>query len=251
MLQCGLLGKTLGHSRSPEIHSLLGDYAYQLYEKPEDEVENFILYGPWDGLNVTIPYKKTVLPFIDELSPVARHVGSVNTIIRRSDNTLYGDNTDVAGFEEMVHFSGLSLSGEKVLVLGSGGASVAVCEALRRLNSEPVVISRSGENNYQNLSRHADARFLVNTTPVGMFPNTDASPLDLSRLPNCAGVLDIVYNPPVTKLMRQAADLDIPAFNGLWMLVAQARASSELFTGRSIPKSKTEEIFKILSSVDR
>ncbi len=247
MLKCGLLGKTLGHSRSPEIHRLLGDYEYLLYEKQEDELPSFLLEGNWTGLNVTIPYKKTVLPYITELSPVAQSIGSVNTIVRMPSGRLYGDNTDVAGFLAMVRYSGFSLSGKKVLVLGSGGASVSVCEALRQLNAEPVIISRSGVWNYQNLDQHADAEYLVNTTPVGMFPHPDASPLDLTRLPACAGVLDIVYNPPVTLLMKQARSLGIPAVNGLYMLVAQAKKSAELFTGSAIPDQRTEEVFLQLS----
>jgi len=246
MLRCGLLGKKLGHSRSPEIHQLLGDYEYRLYEKPEEELRDFLLEGNWDGLNVTIPYKKTVLPFLSEISPTARKIGSVNTLVRRGDGTLYGDNTDVDGFAAMLRYSGFSLSGKKVLILGSGGASVSVREVLLRVGANPVVISRSGENNYENLYKHEDAAYLVNTTPVGMFPEMDASPVDLSRLPACRGVLDIIYNPPVTKLMRQAAERGIPAVNGLYMLVAQAKRSAELFTGRAIPEERTEEIFRIL-----
>ena len=250
MLHCGLLGKKLGHSRSPEIHRELGDYEYLLYEKAEDEVEGFIRHGNWDGLNVTIPYKKTVIPFLDELSPVSARLGSVNTVVRRADGSLFGDNTDVSGFEAMVRFSGFPVSGAKILVLGSGGASVSVCEALRMQNAEPVVISRTGENNYDNLTRHTDARFVVNTTPVGMFPDTDASPLDLSRLPSCRGVLDIIYNPPVTLLMRQAESLGIPSVNGLYMLVAQARRSAELFTGRLISDPEVERIFRLMSGTE-
>ena len=247
MLRCGLLGKTLGHSRSPEIHRLLGDYAYVLYEKSEEELPSFLRGGAWDGLNVTIPYKKTVLPFVDELSPVAARIGSVNTLVRRPDGRIFGDNTDVAGFLAMVRFSGFDVRGRKTLVLGSGGASVSVCEALRQLEARPVVISRSGENNYRNLDRHADAEYLVNTTPVGMFPHTDASPLDPAVLPACRGVLDIVYNPAETLLMRQARSLGIPAVNGLYMLVAQAKRSAELFTGMPIPDEKTEAVFRALS----
>ena len=247
MLKCGLLGKTLGHSRSPEIHRLLGDYEYLLYEKQEEELENFLIEGDWKGMNVTIPYKKTVLPFVSELSPVAEKIGSVNTLVRRQDGSLFGDNTDVAGFLAMVRYSGFPLTGKKVLVLGSGGASVSVCEALHQLNCDAVVISRTGRWNYDNLDQHADAEYLVNTTPVGMFPHPDASPVDLTRLPACAGVLDIVYNPPVTLLMKQAARLGIPSVNGLYMLVAQARRSAELFTGRTIPDVRTEEIFLQLS----
>ena len=158
MLRCGLLGTTLGHSYSPAIHRRLGDYSYVLFEKAEDELDGFLRSGDFDGLNVTIPYKKAVVPYCSALSPAARALGSVNTIVRRPDGTLYGDNTDLAGFLYMVKCSGVAVAGEKALVLGSGGASVTVVEALRQLGArEVMVISRSGANNYENLERHRDA----------------------------------------------------------------------------------------------
>ncbi len=247
MLRCGLLGRKLSHSWSPPIHALLGSYEYLLYEKEEDEVEEFIRSGPWDCLNVTIPYKKTVLPWVDELTETARRVGSVNTLVRRQDGTLFGDNTDVFGFTAMARSARFDLRGQKTLVLGSGGASVAVLDALRTLEALPVIISRSGPDDYEHLERHADAAFVVNTTPVGMYPATDASPLDLRRLPACRGVLDLIYNPTETKLMRQADSLGIPSVNGLCMLVAQALRSAERFTGRRIPEERIGEIFRILA----
>ncbi len=246
-MKCGLLGAKLGHSWSPEIHRGLGDYEYLLYEKREEEVADFLLRGDWHGMNVTIPYKKTVVPWLSELSPVAARLGSVNTIVRRADGSLYGDNTDVYGFEAMVRRFGFDPRGTKTLTLGSGGASVSVCEALRRMGADTVVISRTGEFNYQNLALHADAEYLVNTTPVGMFPQMDASPLDLRELPRLRGVIDVIYNPPETKLMRQARELGIPACGGLYMLVAQAWRGAELFLGREIPESRVEEIYAELS----
>lgn len=246
MLRCGLLGQTLGHSWSPRIHTLLGDYEYLLYEKSEQEIPSFLRSGSWDGLNVTIPYKKTVLPYLDVLSPVAESIGSVNTIVRRADGTLFGDNTDVDGFVAMVRLSGFSVAGTKVLVLGSGGASVSICEALRSMNATPVVVSRHGPIDYDHISDQSDAAWLVNTTPVGMYPNIDSSPLDLTLLPNLRGVLDIVYNPPVTRLMTQAQSLGLPALSGLYMLVAQARRSAELFTNTSISDARVEDIYRIM-----
>ncbi len=243
-IRCGLMGEKLGHSRSPEIHAQLGDYEYRLYEMPKEEIECFLREGSWRGMNVTIPYKKAVIPFLDRLSPVAERIGSVNTIIRGQEGMLFGDNTDVYGFEALVRFSGFRMNGLKTLILGSGGASVSVREALDRIGAETVVISRSGENNYDNLEKHQDAVFVVNTTPVGMFPDTDASPLDLRRLPDCRGLLDLIYNPVRTKLMKQAENLGIPAFNGLYMLVAQAWRAAELFLGEEIPESRAEEIYR-------
>ena len=248
-MKCGLIGKTLAHSRSPEIHRDLGDYEYRLYEMPEEEIEGFLRDGDWRGMNVTIPYKKTVVPFLTELSPVAESLGSVNTIVRREDGSLWGDNTDVYGFEAMTKYFGFDgLAGKKCLVLGSGGASVSVLEALRRMGAKPVVISRSGEFNYGNLGLQADAEYVVNTTPVGMYPNMDAAPLDLRDLPGCRGVIDIIYNPPETRLMRQARELGVPTCNGLYMLVAQAWRSAEQFLGEEIPESTVEKIYREMAA---
>ena len=244
-MKCGLLGKKLGHSYSPEIHALLGDYAYVLFEKTEEELPGFLKTGPWEGLNVTIPYKKTVLPFCDALSEAARRTGSVNTLVRRGGQ-IFGDNTDVSGFRAMAEASGLTFGGKKALVLGSGGASAAVCAALEDLGAEPVVVSRRGENNYLNLEKHADARIIVNATPLGMYPENGVSPLDPALFTACEGVFDVVYNPARTALLLRAEELGIPCFSGLRMLVAQARRSSEDFTGAVIPDEAVERITRRL-----
>ena len=247
-MQCGLLGEKLGHSYSPQIHAELADYDYRLYEKAPDEVEDFVRRGDWRGLNVTIPYKKTVIPFCDELSETAAAIGSVNTLKRRSDGTIFGDNTDAFGFETLLTqtIPG-SISGRKALVLGTGGASVTVCAVLRRHGAEVVTISRGGENNYDNLDRHADARLLVNTTPVGMYPKNGVSPVDLAAFPKLACVLDVVYNPARTALLLQAERLSIPHAGGLTMLVAQAKRSSEIFLGNTLPDGEIARITKKLS----
>lgn len=249
MLHCGLLGKTLGHSYSPQIHRQLCDYQYDLFEKSEEELDAFLKYGEFDGLNVTIPYKKTVLPYCQEISPAVQAIGSVNTIVRRPDGTLYGDNTDAFGFRYLVECSGIPVASKKALVLGSGGASVTVCHVLRELGArEVLVISRDGEHNYDNLDRHADADLIVNTTPVGMYPNNGAAPLSLDGFPNCKGVLDVVYNPSRTAICLDAEQRGIPNISGLRMLVAQAKRSAELFTDTEIPDTKIEEIYQKLSS---
>ena len=248
MLKCGLLGQKLGHSYSPAIHGMLADYDYQLFEREPEQLEDFLKNGPWDGINVTIPYKKAVLPYCTELSDTARRIGSVNTMIRRPDGSLYGDNTDAYGFESLVKKSGIDVRGKKALVLGSGGASVTVVAVLKMLGAESVtVISRGGEDNYDNLEKHADARIIANTTPVGMYPNNGQAAVDLTRFPQCEGVLDVVYNPAHTALLLQAEKLGIPRAGGLYMLVAQAKRSSELFTGSSIPDSEIGRIEKVLS----
>ncbi len=245
-MRCGLLGRTLGHSYSPQIHSDLGDYSYELFEKEPEELENFLKNGDYTGLNVTIPYKKTVLPVLDELSPTAQKMGCVNTIVRREDGSLYGHNSDFFAFQSLVRHSSIAVAGKKALVLGSGGASNTAVKALEELGAVPVVISRSGENNYQNLWLHKDASIIVNTTPVGMYPNTGASPLDLSIFPHLEGVLDVIYNPARTQLLLDAERLGIPNENGLWMLVAQAKESAECFTGETLDDAIIETIYRKL-----
>ena len=246
-MQCGLLGRKLGHSYSPQIHNLLGDYSYVLFEKEPEELENFLKNGDFSGLNVTIPYKKEVIPYLSELSPTAKKMGCVNTVLRRSDGTLYGHNTDYFGFTSLVRHAGLSVAGKKVLVLGSGGASNTAVAALKDLGASPVVISRSGENNYGNLHLHRDAAAIVNATPVGMYPNTGVSPIDLKLFPNLEGVLDVIYNPARTQLLLDAEKLGIPRENGLWMLVAQAKEAAEVFTGGKISDEVIEKIYRELS----
>ena len=246
-MKCGLLGRKLGHSYSPQIHSMLAMYSYTLFEKEPDEIEEFLKHGEFTGINVTIPYKKDVIPFLDELSPVARKMGAVNTIVRRKDGTLFGHNTDCFGFSSMVKRSGLEVSGKKVLVLGSGGASNTAAAVLHDLGARVVVISRSGENNYGNLTLHADAAVIVNATPVGMYPNTLASSVDLDLFPQLEGVLDLVYNPARTQLLLDAEKRNLIAENGLWMLVAQAKEAAEYFTGSAISDNYIENIHCILS----
>ncbi len=246
-MKCGLLGRKLGHSYSPQIHSHLGDYSYALFEKEPEELEDFLRCGDFTGINVTIPYKKDVIPYLDELSPTARKMGSVNTVVRRADGTLFGHNTDYFGFTSLVKHSGIPVEGKKVLVLGSGGTSNMAVTALKGLGAQPIVISRSGENNYGNLHLHADASVIVNATPVGMYPNTGVSPIDLKQFSHLEGVLDVVYNPARTQLLLDAEALGIPCENGLWMLVAQAKEASEYFTGTSLPDSCIEKIHRILS----
>ena len=247
MIQCGLLGEKLGHSYSPAIHKRLGTYAYDLYEKTPSEVEGFLKDGKWHGLNVTIPYKKTVFPLLHEVSETANAVGSVNTIVRRPDGTLFGDNTDAYGFRKMLERSGVPVAGRKVLVLGNGGAAAAVLYVLKSAGAQAVVISRSGPDNYENLDRHVDAIMIVNTTPLGMYPNNGAAAVDLTHFPKCEAVLDLIYNPARTALLLQAERLGIPYENGLYMLVAQAKRSAELFLGAEIADSEIDRIYRELS----
>lgn len=242
-MKCGLLGRNLGHSYSPVIHGLLGDYAYTLYEKEPEELESFLHSGDWNGINVTIPYKQAVIPYLDDITPIAKELGAVNTVIRR-DGKLIGHNTDYFGFRSMVAESGLSFTGKKCLVLGNGGASQVVQSVLRMQNAQVVVISRTGENNYENITQHNDASIIVNATPVGMYPNTGVSPINLDIFPNLEGVLDLLYNPARTQLLMDAEKRGIIAMNGLWMLITQAKCAAEWFTNVPIPSKKTAEIFQ-------
>ena len=239
----GLLGRKLGHSWSAPIHAALGCADYRLIELEPEELGAFLAREDIGGLNVTIPYKRDVMAYCDVLDPMAEAIGSVNTLVRRADGKLYGYNTDAAGFCFMAQCAGIGFAGRKTLVLGSGGASRTAASCAKKLGArEVVVISRSGENNYTNLGRHADAERIVNTTPVGMYPNNGAAAVDLTAFPACAGVLDLIYNPRRTALLLQAEELGIPCSDGLPMLVAQAKAAEEHFFDRLIADCENERI---------
>lgn len=246
-MDCGLIGRKLGHSFSPKIHSLLGDYTYRLIPLEPEEVGNFLQKGEFHGLNVTIPYKKTVMEYCAQLTPAAHRIGSVNTILRRPDGTLLGDNTDYDGFLYLLKSAGAQVEGKKALVLGSGGASLTVRTVLAELGArEIVVISRTGENNYHNLDRHADAQIIVNATPVGMYPYNGESPVELSQFPACEAVFDLIYNPAKTQLLLQAQRRGLIWANGLGMLVAQAKVASERFQGKELPDALVAQIIRRL-----
>lgn len=239
----GLIGEKLGHSFSPAIHGKLAGYEYRLIELAPEELGPFLRSGQFGGLNVTIPYKKAVIPYCDELTPQARRIGSVNTILRRPDGTLLGHNTDYDGFAYLLRSAGAEVAGKKALVLGTGGASLTVHTVLKDLGvGESVAISRSGPDNYTNLDRHADARIIVNATPVGMYPNTGTSPVDLSLFPSLEGVFDLIYNPAKTQFLLDGEKRGLLWANGLGMLVAQAKAAAELFLGRPIPDGRVADI---------
>ena len=244
--RCGLLGEKLAHSYSPFIHKEFGDYEYRLYEVEPGKLRYFIENGDWDGLNVTIPYKRDVVTFCDSLTPIAKALGSVNVLVRNGDGTITGDNTDAYGFEKLLEKTGVSVAGKKALVLGNGGASASVREVLKNAGAKVTVISRNGENNYNNLELNADAEVIVNTTPVGMYPDNGEKLLDLKNFPKCGLVVDIIYNPARTALILQAEELGIPCAGGLYMLVAQAKRAAELFSGQPIDDSETDRVEKLL-----
>lgn len=244
MKRFGLLGEKLGHSFSVPIHSKLADYEYKLYEKSPSELEDFLKNPQLDGMNVTIPYKKAVIPYCAKLSDAAKKIGSVNTLVLKEEG-WHGHNTDYYGFIYMLKYAGITPEGKKVLVLGDGGASLTVQCALEDLGAkEIVVMSRHTDNTYDKLDRYYDADIIINTTPVGMYPNCPASLINLDSFKNCCGVADVIYNPSKTKLLSDAERLAIPHVNGLPMLVAQAKYASEIFTGKKIHDEKIDEIVK-------
>ena len=244
-MKFGLLGRKLGHSYSPMIFDLMGGYRYDLFEREPEGIEDLLRNTDFDGLNVTIPYKKEVLQYLDEIDPLALRLGAVNTIVKK-DGKLFGYNSDYYGFRSMVLRTRIDVSGKKVLVLGSGGASVTVRAVLEDLGAQVVLISRSGENNYTNLDRHRDAALIVNTTPVGMYPHNGSAPLSLEGFTALEGVLDLIYNPARTQLLMECEKYGIPGFNGLWMLVAQAKQSAQWFLGRELPESLVSDIHQKL-----
>ena len=247
-MNCGLLGEKLGHSYSPAIHAMLADYDYRLYEKTPGELADFLLRGGWDGLNVTIPYKKAVMPYCAELSDTARRCGSVNTLLRLPGGAIRGENTDAYGFSYLLQSLGFDPAGKKCVIFGSGGAAATVRAVLAEKGAgEIVTVSRGGEDNYENLARHADAAFVVNATPAGMFPHNGGAAASLAPFTRCEAVADLIYNPARTALLMEAERLGIPRANGLGMLAAQAKRSAELFLGADIPDGEIARIEEKLS----
>ncbi len=222
-LEYGLLGRTLSHSFSPAIHKMLGGYDYALIEKEPEELADYLRNASFKCINVTIPYKRDVIPFCDRLTDIAAETGSVNMIYRDDEGKLVGDNTDYYGFTCMLRGEGIEVAGRKVLVLGAGGVSGTVRKALADLGAgEVVVISRSGPENYENIGRHSDAQIIINTTPVGMYPNAGKSVIDIDDFPQLEGLADLIYNPLRTKLVQDCDARGVKACGGLVMLAAQA-----------------------------
>ena len=230
-LKSGLLGEKLNHSRSKELHAQLGDYDYQLYEISRDNIDDYMKNYPLDSSNVTIPYKQILVKYCNQLSNRARSIGAVNTLVRLTNGSIYGDNTDYYGFSKMVEKLGISIKDKYVLILGSGGASLTVKAYMKDFEaSRIVIISRTGEDNYNNISKHYDkADIIVNASPVGMYPNIDYSPINIRHFKKIEAVLDLIYNPDQTRLLREASQMGIKTINGMTMLREQARLASFIF----------------------
>ena len=247
-MRYGLLGEKLGHSFSKEIHNSLGEYSYDLLEVSRERLEEFIESRTFSGLNVTIPYKETVIPYLDGIDQAAKAIGAVNTIVNRGGR-LYGYNTDFYGMEMLFSHAKIDPTDKVVAILGSGGTSKTAEAVMKRLGAkEAFKVSRGGKEGaigYDELYERADeVDIIVNTTPAGMFPDTDGCAIDLSRFKNVSGVIDAIYNPLRTRLVIEAEKRGIRAEGGLYMLVAQAVRASEIFTGARYEERTTEKIYR-------
>ncbi|MBR5646129.1 MAG: hypothetical protein IKX23_05765 [Treponema sp.] len=251
-MKYGLIGEKLGHSFSKEIHNQLGSYDYVLKEIPKDELDAFMKAKDFAGINVTIPYKKDVIQYLDFIDDNARQIGAVNTIVNR-DGKLFGYNTDFTGLQKMIVNEGIKLKDKKVLILGTGGTSRtahAVAESLQ--TGEILCVSRSEKEDTityeQAVKEHNDAQIIINTTPSGMFPSVDSKPIELNSFKKLEGVVDVIFNPLRTRLVIEAQKKGIKACGGLYMLVQQAVSASEFFFDRTIATSRTNEIYSLIIS---
>ena len=249
-MEYGLIGERLGHSFSAVIHGMIGKYGYTLREIPRGGLERFIRESNFLGLNVTIPYKQEIMPLLDEIDTTAKDIGAVNTVVRRGDK-LYGYNTDFDGMCGLAKHAGVNMQGKKVLILGTGGTSLTARAVARSLGCREVYrVSRSGRDGAvtyeQAYAEHGDADIIINTTPCGMLPGIYSCPIRLEAFSRLSGVLDAIYNPLRTTLVQQAQSRGIPAEGGLYMLVCQAIAASELFTGEPAEDGIAERIYSAL-----
>lgn len=258
-MQYGCIGEHLGHSFSAEIHALLADYKYEICEVARDSLDDFMRRRDFCGINVTIPYKQAVIPYLYYVDESAKAIGAVNTVVNR-DGRLYGYNTDVYGMTKLINRIGIDMQGKKVAILGTGGTSKTARAVSSALGAREIItVSRragDGSASYEDLySDHADVEVIINTTPCGMYPYADggadrvATPVDVSRFPALCGVVDAVYNPLRTNLILDARDRGIPSEGGLYMLVAQAVRASEIFLDTVYPDDVCESVYgRILKS---
>ena len=246
-MRYGLIGEHLPHSFSKTIHEYIGRYEYELIEVARDEIDAFMRKKDFTAINVTIPYKQTVIPYLDEISERARSIGAVNTIVNRNGR-LFGDNTDFGGMEALISKMGLSLEGKKVLILGTGGTSKTAYAVAKSLGAGSIYkVSRSAKDGaiyYEEAcEKHSDAQIIINTTPCGMYPNSYSRPINPEKFKNLEGVVDAIYNPLSTMLVLQARELNANVSGGLYMLVAQAVLASEIFTGEPLGSEIIDEIY--------
>ncbi len=249
-MEYGCIGEHLGHSFSKEIHNALADYQYTLEELSPKQLKEFMINKDFKAINVTIPYKKDVIPYLDFISDEAKAIDAVNTIVNK-DGKLYGYNTDFYGLKSLIERHNVSLSGKKVAVLGSGGTSNTAFAVSNSMGATEVIrVSRTSKEGYVSYdelySNHKDVQIIINTTPCGMFPNTGSIAIDVYKFPLVEAVFDAVYNPLCSKLVVEARQKGIKAVGGLYMLVSQAAYAVEKFTGESVDLQKIEDVFKNL-----
>lgn len=247
-MRCALIGEKLSHSYSRLIHKKFGMYSYDLVELPPDNLKEFVEHGGYDAFNVTIPYKSAIIPYIDKVETLAMQIGAINTVCRLGGKT-YGYNTDILGMAYMLKRAGIALGGKNVMILGSGGTG-KTAEMLAKKNGAAsiTVVSRSGSVNYKNFYELQQTQIIINTTPVGMYPYSDISLADLSKFRNLEAVADVIYNPMRTRLMLQARELNLKYAGGLYMLVAQAKYSMDIFVKNRHPDEIIEQVYKYLLS---
>ena len=248
MKKYGLIGNKLGHSFSKEIHERIADYTYDLIPLDKEEFKTFMEKKEFSAINVTIPYKKDVIPYLDELDEPAKAIGAVNTIVN-TNGKLKGYNTDFTGFLYMVKKHNVHMKGKKVLGIGNGGASAAIQAVCKHEEAGNIVVvdivSGNGAISYDEMfSHHLDAEIIVNTSPIGMYPRIGNAPIDISMFHKCEAVLDVIYNPILTRLCFEAQEMDIKRVNGLEMLIGQAKQSVEFFLDKKIDDQIIDDIYK-------
>lgn len=244
-MKYGLIGEKLGHSFSKTIHEKIADYTYELKEIAKHELDSFMKQRDFCGINVTIPYKSEVIPYLDYIDPIAQKIGAVNTIVNR-DGKLFGYNTDFGGLKALTEKSGFDYKNKKVLILGTGGTSKTAEVVAEHLGAKDIIkVGRREKVNYENVcSLHSDADYIINTTPLGMYPDCEGFAVDASFFKNLKGVTDVVYNPLKTRLCLMAEELGVKSSNGLYMLVCQAVLACEFFTGKKLNVEKiTDQIY--------
>lgn len=250
-MEYGLIGEKLAHSFSKIVHEKIADYSYELTEVPNDRFDRFMKSADFKAINVTIPYKQAVIPYLNEISDTARRIGAVNTIVNHGGR-LCGYNTDFSGLKALILKNGISLQNKKVLVLGSGGTSKTAFAASESLGAREIYrVSRGGRDGavtYDTaVSQHSDAEIIINTTPCGMYPNIGKTAVNINLFPNLEGAVDAVYNPLSSALVTAAREKGITACGGLYMLVAQAVYASEKFTGTHFPENVIDSVFSEIS----
>ena len=251
-MQYGLIGRKLAHSFSKEIHESIGDYAYTLKELEPQELDDFMTQRDFKAINVTIPYKEAVMPYLDNISDFAQKIGAVNTIVNR-DGKLYGYNTDCLGLKALIAKAGIELRDSKVLILGTGATSKTAAAVAHDEGAASVIkVSRNAKEaciTYDEMyALHSDADVIINTTPCGMYPDCQSSPADIERFSGLKGVIDVIYNPLRTALISSALSKGIRASGGLYMLVAQAVYAAEKFTGKVYDERITDDIYSTLKA---